>query len=318
MAETRQALLDNFDEEVHARLKFHRKEAFASLSQREQWLLALTQHELGDQATFDPKKPRFFYFGSEARKGNYNLDWKYAKKHRDTFYRLDHPLAQKLIQQARERSLPTAVVTFDYKAHGARIAALEKYIGCSGWLELSKLEVESFDSEEFLVFAARTDDGRVLNGELCSKLMRLPGRVTGEPTESIPEDTLDKARTKENKRCLKQVDERNGRFFDEEVSKLERWSDDLKLGLEREIKDLDQQVKEVRRESQQATALTEKLSAQKRLKQVESERNRKRRELYEAQDAIDERRDELIGKIEKQLGMNQRSETLFRFRWQLR
>ncbi len=317
MAETRQALLDNFDEEVHTRLKFHRKAAFSSLSQREQWLLALTQHELGDQATFDPQKPRFFYFGPEARHGNYCLDWKQAEKNRDTFYRLDHPLAQKLIQRARDRQLPTTEVVFDYKAHGARIAALEKLIGCSGWLELAKLSVDSFDSEEFLVFAAQTDDGRILDGDLCGKMMRLPGRVNEPSAQAAPHSILDKARTKETERCLQQVDERNGRFFDEEVAKLERWSDDLKLGLEREIKDLDQQIKDVRRDSQQATALTEKLAAQKRLKQVESERNRKRRELYEAQDAIDQRRDELIGKIEKQLSMKQRARLLFTICWKL-
>ncbi len=121
----------------------------------------------------------------------------------------------------------------------------------------------------------------------------------------------------EVERCAKEVDERNGRFFDDEVAKLERWSDDLKLGLEREIKDLDQKIKEIRRESQSATALTEKLAFQKDIKAVESERNRKRRELYDAQDAIDRDRDELIGRIEKQLKVKQNSETFFTIRWQL-
>lgn len=159
--------------------------------------------------------------------------------------------------------------------------------------------------------------GSILDGDLCGKMMRLPGRVNEPSAQAAPRSILDKARTKETERCLQQVDERNGHFFDEEVAKLERWSDDLKLGLEREIKDLDQQIKDVRRDSQQATALTEKLAAQKRLKRVESERNRKRRELYEAQDAIDQRRDELIRKIEKQLSMNQRSEPLFTICWKL-
>lgn len=94
---------------------------------------------------------------------------------------------------------------------------------------------------------------------------------------------------------------RDGRFFDEEVAKLERWADDLKLGLEREIKDLDQDIKEARREGQAANALTDKLAAQKKLRTVKNERNKKRRELYGAQDAIDHQRDELIGKIKKQL-----------------
>jgi adenine-specific DNA-methyltransferase len=315
MAETRQTLLDNFDEDVHTRLKFHRKEAFATLSEREQWLLSLTQHELGDQATFHPKKPQFFYTGSEARKGSYSLDWKLAEKNHDIFYRPDHPLAQLLITRAIERPLPVAQVDFDYKAYGARIAALEKFCGATGWLELSKLTIQSFDTEEFLVFAAVTDNGRTLDGELCSKLMRLPAKLSDAPVDAPSKDMIERARKKEVERCQSKVDERNGKYFDDEVAKLERWSDDLKLGLEREIKDLDQQIKDIRRDSQSAVALTEKLAAQKRLKQVESERNRKRRELYDAQDAIDGQRDELIGNIEKQLNMQKHSEPLFVLRW---
>lgn len=315
MAETRQALLDNFDEDVHARLKFHRKEAFATLSDREQWLLNLTQHELGDQATFHPKKPQFFYTGSDARRGSYCLDWKLAEKYHDIFYRPDHSLAQLLVQRAIDRTLPVARVVFDYKAHGARIAALEKFVGATGWLELSKLTIESFDAEEFLVFAAVTDDGKPLDGELCLKLMKLPGTVDGDCTDAPPQEAVSRARQQEIQRCTRKVDERNGKYFDDEVAKLERWSDDLKLGLERDIKELDQRIKEIRRDSQSATALTEKLAAQKKLKQVELERNRKRRELYDAQDAIDSQRDELIGNIEKQLNLKQNQAQLSLIRW---
>ena len=71
------------------------------------------------------------------------------------------------------------------------------------------------------------------------------------------------------------------------------------------------------RETQAATALTEKLAAQKKVKTVESERNRKRRELYDAQDAIDRDRDELIAKIEKQLSMEQTLRPLFVIRWSI-
>ena len=321
MAETRQALLDNFDEEVHTRLKFNRKEAFASLGQREQWLLSLTRHELRGDATFDEKLPRFFYVGPAARTASYNLDWKHAEKNRDVFYRVDHPLAQKLIDRAKERTLPVGCVELDYKAHGARIGALEKYRGDSGWLELSKLTVESFESEEFLVFSACSDSGHVLDGEAAEKLLRLPASVLDSAAagvdNGVPEQRLALARSQEVARCVKLVDDRNGRFFDEEVAKLERWSDDLKQGLEREIKELDQQIKEIRRECQAATALTEKLAGQKKLKAVESERNGKRRELYDAQDAIDCQRDELIAKIEGQLRMKQTTKTLFTVRWTL-
>jgi hypothetical protein len=118
-------------------------------------------------------------------------------------------------------------------------------------------------------------------------------------------------------RSLRQVEERNSRFFDEEVVKLDGWSDDLKQGLEREIKELDRQIREFRKTSALAAALKDKLEAQKGLRLLESERNRKRRELFDAQDAIDVQRDVLIGRIEKQLCQRHALEPLFTFRWRL-
>ena len=61
----------------------------------------------------------------------------------------------------------------------------------------------------------------------------------------------------------------------------------------------------------------DKLEAQKALKSLEAERNRKRRDLFDAQDAIDAQRDELIKRIEGQLRQKHTVQTVFRFRWRL-
>ena len=68
---------------------------------------------------------------------------------------------------------------------------------------------------------------------------------------------------------LKSVEARNGRYFDAEVAKLDRWSDDLKLGLERELKELDAAIREKRRESAVAITLADKLAAQRDIKALE-------------------------------------------------
>ena len=145
--------------------------------------------------------------------------------------------------------------------------------------------------------------------------MLLPAIQEGPVKDAAPDLSL--LRETEAKVRLKQVEERNGKFFDEEVLKLDGWSDDLKQGLEREIKELDRQIREFRKTSVLTAALKDKLEAQKRLKSLEAERNRKRLELFDAQDAIDGQRDELIKRIEGQLRQRHTLKSVFTFRWRL-
>ncbi len=314
MAETRQMLLENFDEDVSERLRVHKDKTLESLSERERWLLGLTRTELNGHAEFDATQPRFRYSGDAAPRGWYHFDWKRAEQNGDIFYRQGHPLAVHIIETALGRTLPPVSLTFHYTGYGAVISILKPLVGQSGWLELSKLTVESFDTEEFLVFAACTDAGDALDAEMCRKMLALPATVDPiHPTQP----SLDGVRQSEIDRHLKVVEDRNARFFDEEVIKLDRWSDDLKQGLEREIKELDKAIREARKVSALAASLAEKLDAQKRMKALESERSHKRRELFDAQDKIDAQRDELIGKIEMQMKQKQMCRQVFTVRWRV-
>lgn len=60
-----------------------------------------------------------------------------------------------------------------------------------------------------------------------------------------------------------------------------------------------------------------KLSAQHAVRDREGRRSRLRRELFDAQDAIDRERDALIGQIEAQLERRHDTKPLFTFRWTL-
>jgi adenine-specific DNA-methyltransferase len=108
---------------------------------------------------------------------------------------------------------------------------------------------------------------------------------------------------------------RNAEIFEAEADKLDGWADDLKLGLEREIKELDKQIKEARRAAVAAVSLEAKLAAQKQMKTMESHRSTKRRSLFDAQDEIDRKRGELIAAIERKLDQKVRLEPLFTIRW---
>jgi hypothetical protein len=89
------------------------------------------------------------------------------------------------------------------------------------------------------------------------------------------------------------------------------------VALEREIKDMDRQIKEAKRGATLALNLEEKLAGQKQIKALEFLRNGKRRALFDAQDEIDRRREQLIADIEGKLVQKVTSESLFMIQWEL-
>jgi len=91
----------------------------------------------------------------------------------------------------------------------------------------------------------------------------------------------------------------------------------LKLGLEREIKDIDRQIKEARRAATTALTLEEKLAGQKQIKALEAQRSQRRRSLFDAQDQVDKQRDQLIGTIESKLEHKSTFSLIFTVRWTL-
>jgi len=89
------------------------------------------------------------------------------------------------------------------------------------------------------------------------------------------------------------------------------------LGLEREIKDIDRQIKEARRAATTALTLEEKLVGQKEIKALEVQRSQRRRSLFDAQDEVDKQREDLIANIEGKLTQKTALSRLFTIRWRL-
>lgn len=280
----------------------------------------ITRHELSDHTEFlDDSSFRLKScpFGASIPLGLYELPRRSGEAH---LYRMAHPLAEKVLEQAKGRPLPYAEITFDYGKHDGRITILESLRGKGGNLQLSLFTVQSLDqAEEYLILSGATDDGHALDEDQVRRFFSLPARSNdsalplGEESASLLE-RLASARQAEIQRS---ISERNAHFFEDEAGKLEGWADDLKLGLEREIKELDKQIKEARRGATAALTLEDKLVGQKKIKSLEVLRNEKRRTLFDAQDQVDRQREELIAAIEWKLVQKAHNRTLFSLRWKI-
>ncbi|MCC6528171.1 MAG: DEAD/DEAH box helicase family protein [Polyangiaceae bacterium] len=311
----RRAFLENFDAEVHERLRLHKDAAKESLGEQQRMLLDLAKFALDGRATFDATEPRF-QLNPEGTSDvqRFHLEWQRAEALGDTFFRLDHPLAHDLIEKAASQITNTAEVSFEYEPHAS---ALERYRGTSGWLEVSKLTAEAVGrAEEFLLVAACDAEGKRIPPDVATKLFSLQGSVTGGAAGEAPA-LLAEIRDELHGSRVKELQDRNEEFFEEESDKLERWAEDLKFALERELRELDTQIKGAKKASKSPVALAEKLEAQKQIKALEAKRNTKRRQLFDAQDDVDKKRAELIEEIERQLQTKSSIEAVFTLRWTL-
>ncbi|MDP1735797.1 MAG: DEAD/DEAH box helicase, partial [Sulfuritalea sp.] len=326
MMRTRQQLLENFDDEVREKLKVRDEASRAYLNRYERLLMQLTRHELHGQAeflgdaAFRLTANPFPQQAAAIPLGLYELPRRSGEAH---LYRLNHPLAEALMANAKSRDLPPAEIHFDYGQHDGKVTTLEPLIGKTGWLALSFFSVEALDqAEDHLIFSAVTDDGQTLDDEVAQRLLMLP--VTSPPLpqgegwgEGGVQATL-AALTQHRQTAIQRViSERNARFFEAEADKLDGWADDLKMGLEREIKEIDRLIKEARRAATTALTLEEKLAGQKQIKALEAQRNQKRRSLFDAQDQVDKQREELIAIIEGKLNQTTTMQPLFMLRWVL-
>jgi len=317
MISTRQSLLEHFDDEVQEKLRVCARDTQEQLNRYEQMLMELTAYTLNGDAEFLSDASfhlrRHPFAGGDIPLGLYELPRRSGEAH---FYRLAHPLAQAVIQETKTRPLPPVEILFDYANAANRISVLEGLNTRQGWLQLSLLAVESaLQNEDHLIFSALTDEGVALETEIARRLLLLPAQVAGEMTGCPP--AVDAQTSRQRDALLLEINQRNADFFEAEITKLEGWADDRKVGLEREIKEYDRRIKEARRAALAAVSLEQKLTAQKEVKALEKERTARRRALFDAQDEIDEQRDAIISETEGRMTQKPVLSELFTIRWRL-
>ena len=247
--------------------------------------------------------------------GRYELPRKSGEAH---LYRMGHPLAQAIITQAKHRACPRVRLQFDYQAHGSKVSTLEAYRGQSGQLVAKLISISALnDTEQHLLIAAVTDSGEALAADDPEKLLKLPARVFGASAQTSIQTALAADIDHRRQQLQNDATNRNLGYFEQEVQKLDDWMDDLKHGLEQDIKETDREIKEARRTAATAVTLEEKLAWQKKQRELENKRSKQRRELFDKQDEIENQRNRLIEDLEEQLKQQVDVEELFFIEWRL-
>lgn len=354
MSEARKVLFEHFDEDVHSRLRLHKEQAIARRDEMLDAFWHLTKYilihhhasQFIGQYHFDDERRMFGTLRAEIeggralddiklgasfayRLGDFNEPDEHAlsqfmtkaerKAHKlqPRVYKPSTDLGKKVIDAAKALDTAETHLTFDYTGYDKKISVLESLIGKTGWLIVSELSTKSFEENTQLVFAACDEEGNLVPDDIVRKFFKLRADEDdayqpcpfADSLEGHHQSLIDE---RINKSDLKAHD-----HFNEELDKLDRWAEDLKNGLEMELKKLDQEIREITRQSKQIVSLEDKLALQKKKASLEKRRSQKRHDLFTAQDDIDKKRDELITDIEKQLKSQHNIEEIFRIQWRI-
>ena len=318
LQDTRQKLLENFDDEVHEKLKVNLKESADYLDIYQRWLWDISRYYLGDMADFSDKEYSFMlkknpFPQEEIHPGPYRIGKNIEDAH---VYRPAHPLAQKILAKVKEKSLPELEIVFHCSNHKALISALKPLIGKSGWIKVTNVTVEALEAEDHVVVSAVDEHGEMIEPEIARKLFSLSAEIRAEV--STAHDTKELLNNLEHSRIqdiLSKIAERNTQFFDNEVEKLDKWAEDIKESLELELKKLSKDIKTAKTEARKILKLEEKVKAQRQIKDMERKRNGMRQNLFQLQDEADERKEKLIEEIEGRLRQKIKTGELFMVKW---
>lgn len=317
MTETRKTLLEHFDEDVHSRLKDRLDQTRHHLDRFGRLFWAATKsvlqkhaHFYDEDLSFDLHTPPM-----NTAHGRYRLISKNrANSKGEYLYRLSHPLGEYVLESALRRATPEAELCFDITGHPTRLAQVEALKGKTGTLTLERLTITSFDTEEHVLFSALDDDGLTLDQERCEKLFQCRAKIK-QVTGMTTSQRLEEERERHADATISMALEISNRHFQEEREKLDKWAEDLISASEKELKDTKARLKLLNRQTRQATTTAEQMELQKQIVDLEKKQRRQRQQIFDVEDQIIDKRDDLIAKLEKQMKQKTTRERLFTIRW---
>jgi ERCC4-related helicase len=318
MQTAKEQLLSNFDTEVHEKLKINLRDSKIYLETYEQWLWKVTKFYLGNKAEFAETDYSFRlkhnpFPGKGIETGTYKIGKEIEDAH---IYRPGHPLAEKIVNALKQEQLPNAEMVFDYSNFGQIITPILRMVGTTGTLQVTQLTVDAFETEDHILVTALNANGELIEEDIAKRLFALPANIIDNEA-NINFENLQEHEYEKEKILTNEIAERNSVFFDEEVDKLDKWAEDVKNSLEIELKHLSIDIKTLKTNAKKVLRLEEKIKLQREIKELEKRRNEMRQKLYKSQDEVDEKKENLLDKVEAQLNQKITRTQLFTIQYKV-
>jgi hypothetical protein len=149
------------------------------------------------------------------------------------------------------------------------------------------------------------------------RFFELPAHKNSAAELAPPEAVRETVET-QRKIILDELAERQSAWFDEEMEKLDNWAEDKRAGLKAHLKELDDQIKTLKKEIRLTGNLPDKLALQRQGRALEAKRDEAWRAYDGAAKEVEIQKDSLLDQVEERLGQSVSDEELFAIRFQVR
>ena len=117
-----------------------------------------------------------------------------------------------------------------------------------------------------------TADGETLTSDQALRLFNLPGQVVRDTATGSDSNDIEETYSQLRQKIISDIADRNGKFFDEEMDKLDRWASDKRTSQREKLKEYDVQIADMKKESRTARNLQEKIEIRKKVRKLEAKR----------------------------------------------
>ncbi|MEG9500075.1 SNF2-related protein [Mannheimia indoligenes] len=316
IAQANSKILDYFDEDVQEKLKLQLSQSQSLMDKTSRYFWWATQFALNDNANFDEQNRKFYLHKPPQNfvSGTYILQAKNGQQGYD--YRLNHPLGEYCLQVCQNVDTPIVSLVFDYGNHHRKLSVIAQKQGQSGWLWVDKVGFYGEkQTHEQIVFTACTEQGEWLDDDFCRKLLGISA-TSGDLNAIMPIHLADNAKQAVSALTARHSESQRV-LLSQESQRLDKWAEDKIKASEQAIKDIDETIKQLKKDKNQATNLESLAELEQKLKDSEKQRRRLRQALFGVQDEIEAKRDELFLQIQAQLKQQMEVVHLFVVRWQI-
>jgi hypothetical protein len=288
-------------------------EVHQQLDEFKRSLLLLAKAELPDANFHADHVERFDYAGH-----TYTTEWLASEEQGWRFFRLNEgSLAQQLLEQARDRTLETVRVCFDYSSYVGNLSDVANLAGRGGWLALYRLTLATpAKSYDDIIAVSITDDGELIDSETVERLMQVPASIKGDALTRAPSQLQSLAEDSQTS-LIRNAQQRLGSFLAEEEDRLENWRDDAKVTFEAKIKELEKEARDKTKESRAVMELESKVALQREAGNLRRDADNLKQQYFERLKEIDNQREQMLDGIAEQLSLTPTLTPLYTIQWEV-